>query len=153
LLTRWVAKAAAEMHLKSKKEGWKYFEKTGCLIDIVGVNDHKIHPEGFHLDYFKCLTNPRQPSIDSSVSISIKDLISRPPMISSSSSTTSESSLEPSSSLSEEHKEPVEELDTSDDFFDCDLDDSDDTDVEDTNEVDSRVVRVVVGGKICVYNN
>ena len=34
LLTRWVAQAAAEMHLR-KKECWKYFEKTGLLRYII----------------------------------------------------------------------------------------------------------------------
>ena len=121
----------------------------------MGAADFKIHPEGFPSDYFKCLTKPRQPSVDSSVSVTIKALLSRSSATASSSSPATleaSSSLQPSFTSAEEHKELVEDTDRSDDFFDCDID-SDDSDIEDNSENDTRVVRVVVNGKIRVYKN
>lgn len=165
LLTRWAVMAAKEMHIKSKKECWKFFEKTGkknsnsvvgCLIDITGANDFKIHPEGFHADYSKSLAPPRQPAVDPAVRVSIKNLISRPGTSSSSSSSCSlSSSLSSSSSSTSSPSSPPssdsQDLDTSDDFFDYGS--SDESEPEDSNEKDSRIVRTVEEGKICVYTS
>jgi len=171
LLTRWVAKVHAELHLESKRECWKYFEKTGCLMDFICKNDHKIHPEGFPADYFKSISVPRPPSADHRTTTTIRDLLSRssvpaPPsaIISSSSSSSlpSSSPLIPSSSLTDanilsdedekadEDGEKGGQNDKSDDFFDFDLEASSDDEAVGDEECDSRTVRVIRNGALCV---